>query len=129
LDNEYGHPHSATLDRLKAAGVKNLYRTDLCGNVVIRYQSQPPYFQIECDRQPDETVWNAGSGKEGADKELSDYWQSDGEKEDYYIGNTKSRKFHRPSCSQLPGEKNRVLFATREDAMKEKYAPCGACNP
>lgn len=32
-DNAYGHPHSQTMDRLKAAGVQ-LYRTDIQGTVI-----------------------------------------------------------------------------------------------
>ena len=33
-DNEYGHPHDAAMKRLTAAGL-TLYRTDLCGSIVI----------------------------------------------------------------------------------------------
>ena len=34
-DNDYGHPHQETLQKLSAAGVK-VYRTDLNGNIVFR---------------------------------------------------------------------------------------------
>ena len=34
LDNEYGHPHTETLDKLQAACVE-IYRTDMCGTIVI----------------------------------------------------------------------------------------------
>ena len=33
-DNDYGHPHRATLERLKARGIA-YYRTDLQGNIVV----------------------------------------------------------------------------------------------
>ncbi len=46
-----------------------------------------------------------------------------------YIGNSKSYKFHRPDCSGLPAEQNRVTFWTREGAAFAGYAPCGACKP
>lgn len=40
-DNKYGHPRSDTLERLKAAGVKDncLYRTDKNGNVILSISS------------------------------------------------------------------------------------------
>lgn len=34
LNNNYGHPHQATIDRLKAKGIK-IYRTDLQGTIII----------------------------------------------------------------------------------------------
>lgn len=46
-----------------------------------------------------------------------------------YIGNTKSYKFHRPGCSGLPEEQNRVEFWTRENAAFAGYSPCGSCKP
>jgi len=46
-----------------------------------------------------------------------------------YIGNKNSHKFHKPSCSSLPNEENRVYFATREEAIGKGYEPCKKCNP
>ena len=48
-----------------------------------------------------------------------------------YIGNKKSMKFHYPGCravSQM-SEKNKVEFASREEAVDQGYRPCGECNP
>ena len=48
-----------------------------------------------------------------------------------YIGNKKSLRFHVPTCravSQMK-EKNKVEFASREDAIDRWYIPCGDCNP
>lgn len=47
----------------------------------------------------------------------------------YYIGNKNSKKFHYPSCSYLPDEKNRIIFNARSDAVGAGYSPCGRCNP
>ncbi len=33
--NSYGHPHKEALARLEAAGIKNVYRTDISGNISI----------------------------------------------------------------------------------------------
>jgi len=46
-----------------------------------------------------------------------------------YIGNIKSKVFHRLTCSSLPDEKNRVYLNTREEAITAGYKPCGNCNP
>ncbi len=46
-----------------------------------------------------------------------------------YIGNKNSKKFHRPDCSSLPAEKNRVELSNREDAINMGFVPCKRCNP
>jgi len=48
---------------------------------------------------------------------------------DGYIGNKKSLVFHLPTCPNLPAEKNRVLFETREEALAAGYHACGNCRP
>ncbi len=46
-----------------------------------------------------------------------------------FIGNTRSLKFHLPSCRYLPAEKNRVYFQTRDDAISQGFVPCKVCKP
>lgn len=46
-----------------------------------------------------------------------------------YIGNKISKKFHRPGCSSLPAEKNRVELTKREEAIDMGFVPCKRCNP
>ncbi len=49
-----------------------------------------------------------------------------------YVFNTKSMKFHYPSCLSVPdiAEYNRYAFTgTREEAIKAGYQPCKRCNP
>ena len=49
-----------------------------------------------------------------------------------YIGNKKSKKFHKPSCSSVKqmNESNKVyLNCTREEAIAKGYDPCGRCHP
>ena len=46
-----------------------------------------------------------------------------------YIGNKKSKKFHRPTCRSLPKESNRVYLSSREEAVDKGYDPCGNCKP
>ena len=46
-----------------------------------------------------------------------------------YIGNAKSKVFHRPTCKNLPSEKNAISIDSREEAIARGYRPCGNCNP
>ena len=49
--------------------------------------------------------------------------------EETYIGNKKSRKFHKSDCNTLPSEKNRIYLGNRNEAVERVYSPCGNCNP
>lgn len=54
------------------------------------------------------------------------------DEEDHYILNTKSHKFHLPTCNGVAAmnKKNRKdFYGTREMAIAEGYDPCGNCNP
>jgi len=46
-----------------------------------------------------------------------------------YIGNQGTKKFHLPSCNNLPASKNQVLFGNRDEALNSGYVPCKSCNP
>lgn len=46
-----------------------------------------------------------------------------------YIGNRKTRKFHRASCRTLPKESNRTYFSSRDKAVSNGYVPCKNCDP
>ena len=46
-----------------------------------------------------------------------------------YIGNKKSKVFHRPSCGSLPSGKNMVYFDSRSYAVSKGYKPCSNCDP
>jgi competence protein ComEC len=108
--NSYGHPHEGTLSRLRDADV-TVYRTDIQGTITCASDGETVRFAVQKneDAQTNPT-------KPAAE-------------EAYYIGNSNSRKFHRPSCSGLPSEKNRVMFDTREAAAGAGYEPCGTCKP
>ena len=102
-DNDFGHPHADTLARLYAAGARVL-RTDESGTIPV--QSDGRTLEVTTER---------AAGTAAA--------------EDYYIGNVRTHKFHRPDCGTLPAEKNRVTLDTREQALSEGYSPCGNCRP
>ena len=50
-------------------------------------------------------------------------------KETRYIGNKKSKVFHRPGCGHLPSSKNIVYFSSRSYAIAKGYKPCSICDP
>ena len=55
--------------------------------------------------------------------------QAEDPKAEGYIGNRKSKVFHRPSCPNLPAERNRIRFDSRDGALDAGFKACGNCNP
>lgn len=51
--------------------------------------------------------------------------------EDFYIGNRRSQRFHRPSCKfgRHTSRNNKVIFKNRIAAFKKGYCPCKKCRP
>ena len=46
-----------------------------------------------------------------------------------YIGNKKTKKFHKSTCSYLPDASNRVTLSTRSVAISNGYDSCAHCDP
>lgn len=46
-----------------------------------------------------------------------------------YRGNTETHKFHRKGCRYYSCSNCTATFATREEALKAGYRPCGICDP
>ena len=46
-----------------------------------------------------------------------------------FIGNSRTRVFHRPTCSQLPAPHNRVGFGSRQAAINAGHRACRRCRP
>lgn len=103
-DNPYSHPHEEVLSRYHDLGAK-IYRTDENGHIIIK--------------------------TDGKNLSVMPVKQDNGEQEEIknYIGNKSSKKLHLPTCANLPKEKNRVYFKTREEAVSVGYSPCQGCDP
>lgn len=46
-----------------------------------------------------------------------------------YVLNTKTKKFHKPSCSYLPTANRKDTSESRESVIAQGYEPCKKCNP
>ena len=112
VNNKYGHPHEETLSILRDAGV-DVYRTDLLGTITIgsdgqNYTVGTEHFAADAELNPTDPA--AASTVQQA-----------------YIGNVNSKKFHLPTCPNLPAEKNQILFSSYDEAIAAGYTPCSTC--
>ncbi|MGI5824614.1 MAG: MBL fold metallo-hydrolase [Bacillota bacterium] len=110
-ESEYGFPHAEVLSRINDLGAE-LYRTDLLGDIIISSDGK-------------DITFNA-AGTIPAKKHSKDGGLAG---DVNYIGNQNSKKFHLPSCGNLPAEENRTYFNSRDAALKAGYSACGGCNP
>ena len=112
--NSYGHPTEDTLSKLRDANVK-VYRNDLQGTIICTSDGETVSFSTEKNEsvQTNPTVT--------ATPEPNNVGE--------YIGNKNSKKFHLPTCKNLPAEKNRVFFDSRQEAVDAGFDPCGNCHP
>lgn len=111
-DNSYGHPDEDVLSRFRDLGA-TVCRTDLQGEIVLTSDGET----VSCETERQAAVTNPteydGSGQNSGDVT--------------YIGNRDSKKFHLPTCANLPAEQNRVAFRSYDEAVDAGYSPCGNC--
>ena len=112
VNNKYGHPHEETLSILRDAGV-DVYRTDLLGAIVIGSDGQN--YTIRTEKTATDAELNPTDPAAASTAQQG------------YIGNVNSKKFHLPSCANLPAEKNQILFSSYEEAIAAGYSPCSSC--
>ena len=76
-------------------------------------------------REEKKGVWAYDAFEEG---QTSQNTASD---EEYYIANTNTEKFHRPSCKYTADikEENSMKLEKREEAMQQGLEPCKVCKP
>lgn len=155
--NSYGHPTEAVLSRLRDAGVTT-FRTDMQGEITAVSDGQTINFSTAKNAAV-ETLANAGAGQNtdqtgggnsatqtagsgaltaaaiasaNADGGNADGAAGAGTTAGSYVLNTNSHKFHRPSCPSVDtiSPKNRKdVNESREQIIREGYAPCKRCNP
>ena len=110
--NKYGHPHEETLSILRDAKV-DVYRTDLQGTITIGSDGQN--FTVGTERFVPDSQLNPTDPSSSSTAQQA------------YIGNVNSKKFHLPTCANLPAEKNQILFSSYDEAIAAGYTPCASC--
>ena len=115
-DNEYGHPHKETLQKLDTLGCQIL-RTDEMGTVIAYTDGTGLSFSAANNNIPTKA---SVAAEETTDSQAS-----------HYIGNKNSHVFHTPDCGGVKNmsEKNKIEFESREAAVEAGYKPCSSCNP
>ncbi len=139
--NSYGHPHAETLDRFRISGV-SVYRTDEDGTIIAVSDGKELTFNV-----PASTSWKAGEPSQKSSKQAaapktnvqepasSTAIQPPPQEDNAnttaltYVLNTKTKKFHRPSCSSLPTANRQDCAESRESVIAQGYEPCKRCNP
>lgn len=120
--NSYGHPTDAVLSRLSDANVKT-YRTDLNGDIWV--YSDGKNITVETAKEACESeIFKPASMINNVENTT----ESDGDAQAYVL-NTKTMKFHYPSCSGLPTINRADTTATRDELIAKGYSPCGICKP
>ena len=120
--NSYGQPTDAVLSRLSDADVKT-YRTDLNGDIYVYSDGQN--ITIETAKEADESeIFKPADVINNVENTEA----SNGEAQAYVL-NTKSMKFHYPTCSGLPTKNRFDTVATRDELIAKGYSPCGICKP
>lgn len=111
--NSYGHPHAETLNTLRTNGVK-VYRTDEDGTIIASTDGKTITFNV-----PASETWKAGeaTASSKATTELT------------YVLNSKTKKFHKPTCNSLPTANRVDSSESRESIIAQGYVPCKKCNP
>ena len=58
-------------------------------------------------------------------------WKAFHDESGPYIGNTRSRRFHRPMCrfGKATSAKSRIIFKKKYDAFWAGHSPCKQCKP
>ena len=110
--NKYGHPHEETLSILRDAKV-DVYRTDLQGTITIGSDGQN--FTVGTEHFVPDSQLNPTDPSSSSTAQQA------------YIGNVNSKKFHLPTCANLPAEKNQVPFSSYDEAIAAGYTPCASC--
>ena len=101
--NSYGHPHEEALERFENAGVRNIYRTDVSGNISI--------------------------STNGSDIKVTENVKASQHK---WVLNISSKKVHTSECKSATDmkEENKASSVMSLVELQERgYALCGSCKP
>lgn len=135
-DNSYGHPHAETLNTFRMNGVK-VYRTDEDGTIIAVSDGTKITFNVPASEtwksgEPNgnSSVWEAPKQETDKSETQESIKESQQETSEItYVLNTKTKKFHKPSCSSLPTTNRKDSSESRGSIIAQGYEPCKRCNP
>lgn len=105
-DNDYGHPHKETMERLGSLNLK-IFRTDEQGTIVVSSDG----IKLSMNKAPTVLKANNINALE------------------IYIGNKNSKVYHLSTCSGLPKPENQIKLLSKSEAENGGYKPCQICKP
>ena len=105
-DNDYGHPHKETMERLSSLNLK-IFRTDEQGTIIVSSDGTT----LSINKAPIVLKTNI--------KKVSEF----------YIGNKNSKIYHLTTCSGLPKLENQIKLSSKPEAENGGYKPCQICKP
>lgn len=129
-DNQYGHPHKDTMDKLEAMEIQ-VFRTDLQGTIVVSSDGQ----KLTWDREPcnDYSPGNKTDIGTEPQKEKEAKAQNTVQKESrqpeqgemVWLSATGSKYHNKPNCGNM--NPDNAWQVTREDAVSQGYEACKKC--
>lgn len=153
--NEKGHPHSRTLNNLRECGIK-VFRTDEQGSIVAASDGKEITWNAAPSEtwQAGEPTGSSSSSNisiaaaaESNISSIADNHSTPQIQETQppaevtiaaeepvsnslsYVLNSKTKKFHYPSCSYLPTTNRKDSTLSRNEIISNGYEPCKKCNP
>lgn len=153
-NNSYGHPHAETLNTLRVYGIK-VYRTDEEGTIVATSDGKNITFNVPASEtwKAGEPTGSSSSQsqtqtqvKAPTVQQSQPQTQTQNEEttpvieepkqevsapttEITYVLNTKTKKFHKPSCGSLPTTNRKDTSESRDSVIASGHVPCKKCNP
>ena len=155
-NNSYGHPHAETLNTLRSYGVE-VYRTDEDGTIIATSDGKNITFNVPESQtwKAGEPTGSSSSQSQSqtqtqvqtpATQQSQPLTQTKNEEttpiieepkqeasapttEITYVLNTKTKKFHKPSCGSLPTTNRKDTSESRDNVIASGYDPCKKCNP
>ena len=125
--NSYGHPTSEALTRLSNAGI-TVYRTDSDGNVVFSTNGATLTLPGGSSVSGGSGSGTSGGTSSGGTSSGSSSSGSSSSSTQYFIGNTETKVFHLPTCSNLPAaSKQNTMYDYWWIINIAGYTPCGRC--
>lgn len=133
--NSYGHPHAQTLNTFRMNGVK-VYRTDEEGTIIATSDGTnikfdvPPSESWKSGEPTGSSALNATKAETASSvKETTQTAKSSDTKALTYVLNTKTKKFHKPTCGSLPTTNRKDSTESRSSIISKGYSACKKCNP